>query len=81
MCSFVYDEGEHVVRSAQSVGHLQSITYTGGWWPRAFVQTDLGFYALRDAISLQHGEELVLQTRGNQCRYLCDAQQRCTQLL
>jgi hypothetical protein len=57
------------------------VTLSSGLLIRSLVETTLGFYAVADGISLYKGEDLMLQTRANGRRNLCDANRRCTPLL
>jgi hypothetical protein len=68
------------VLSEQSVGQVITVSQSGGLFARSLVQTDVGFYALVDAISLSRNETLLLQTRADQSRFLCDSQHRCVKL-
>ena len=68
------------VLSEQSAGQVITVSQSGGLFARALVQTDVGFYALVDAISLNRNETLLLQTRADQSRFLCDSQHRCVKL-
>lgn len=78
---FWVQKGDQVVKSVQNAGRVVRVSQTTGLVMRALVETDLGFYSLRDGISLGRGEAMVLETRATSRRYLCDAQQRCTQLM
>lgn len=72
---------EQIVKSVQSAGRVVRVSQSTGLMTRALVETDLGFYSLRDGVSLGKGEAVLLQTRGTNRRYLCDTQQRCTALM
>ena len=75
------DQGDKKVKVVQDGGHVQLVQLVNGPLMRSLVQTDIGFYALRDGVSLTKGETVTLETRDNNRRYLCDAQRRCTQLM
>lgn len=59
-----------VIQSSQDVG-----LFSRGW-----METDKAFMALIDPMSLFKGESLVLETRGNQARYLCVNSHHCVKL-
>ncbi|TXT33429.1 MAG: hypothetical protein FD135_5489 [Comamonadaceae bacterium] len=67
--------------SVQNAGKVMSIHQGGGWITRALVETDLGYYALTDGISLNKNEALTLETRDDKVRFLCDSQHRCQSLV
>lgn len=64
----------------QSAGRVLAVSQSGGFFNRALVETDTGYYALQDGMSAQKGESLSLQLRGDQSRYLCDSARRCVEL-
>jgi len=68
------------VLSEQSAGQVITVSQSGGLFARSLVQTEVGFYALVDAISLNKNEALMLQTRADKSRFLCDRQHRCVKL-
>lgn len=74
-------ENDAVVKAVQDAGRVHCVTLTPGLLNRSLVETDTGFYALREGASLSKGEPLTLETRANFWRYLCDAQHRCIALL
>lgn len=76
-----YRAKAQVIVSNTPAGQVQTVTLSGGLWTRALVQTDLGFYGLRDGMSLRRNEPLTLELRANTARYLCDAQRHCVELL
>jgi hypothetical protein len=65
----------------QNAGQVVTVSLGGGCFTRALVETDLGYYALVEAISLAKQEALTLETRGDKARSLCDSQHRCLRLL
>lgn len=65
----------------RAAGRVQRVELHGGLFSRALVETDTGFYALEEGVSLNKGEPLTVQERANRSRHLCDTQQRCTRLL
>lgn len=76
-----YRAKAQVIVASTPAGQVQTVTLSGGLWTRALVQTDLGFYGLRDGMSLPRNEPLTLELRANTARYLCDAQHHCVELL
>lgn len=76
-----YRAKAQVIVSSTPAGQVQTVTLSDGLWTRALVQTDLGFYGLRDGMSLRRNEPLTLELRANTARYLCDAQRHCVELL
>ena len=78
---FWVQKRDQVVRSLQSAGRVVRVSQTAGLLTRALGETDLGFCSLRDGISLGRGEAVILQTRATSRRYLCDTEQRCSQLM
>jgi hypothetical protein len=78
---FLTDEPKPKVVSVQSAGRVVSVTQSGGWFARALVETDTGFYALVDAISLNKGEALTLEDKGPKRQFLCDSQHHCQKLV
>ncbi len=73
--------GDQTVRATQDAGRALDVTLSSGLLTRSLVETTLGFYGVADGISLYKAEDLVLQTRANGRRYLCDAKQHCTPIL
>jgi hypothetical protein len=73
--------GDKTVTETIEAGKALHVVQFNGLLSRSQVETTVGFYALADGISLSKGEDLVLQTRANGRRYLCDAGHRCTPLL
>ena len=79
---FFYDKHQvAIVRSVEPAGKVMAITLTNGLFTRALVETDVGFYFLNDAISLDKNKPMTLQARANSERYLCDEARPCTKLL
>ena len=77
-----WSEGrQQIVRSVQPGGHVISVTLSQGFFTRSLVQTDLGFYALTEGVSLPKGAAVSLELRASSQRFLCDEQHRCTELL
>lgn len=74
------DIAEDEVLGIAPAGHVVNVSLTAGLWTRALVQSDTGFYSLADGASLDKGEALTLETRGNRSRFLCDSRQHCMQL-
>ncbi len=73
--------GDQTVRATQDAGRALDVTQSSGLLTRGLVETTLGFFAVADGVSLFKGEALLLQTRANGRRYLCDASHRCTRLM
>ena len=65
----------------QNAGRVVSVSQSGGFIVRALVETDLGYYALMDGVSLNKNEALTLETRADKVRFLCDSQHRCVHLV
>lgn len=76
-----YRHSEPKVTASSAAGRVLNVQLFGGLFSRGFVETDVGFYALEEGISLKKGELLTLQERDDKARYLCDADSRCTRLL
>jgi len=74
-------ENDAVVQTVRSAGRVHKLSLVPGLMVRSLVETDSGFYAVREGISISKGEPLTLETRANTRRYLCDAQHRCLELL
>lgn len=74
-------QGNQSVVCVQGAGRVLAVTPTRGLFTSAMVETTVGFYAVSGGIGLSKAEELILQTRANRRRYLCDASQRCLPLL
>ena len=74
-------ENDAVVQTVRSAGRVHNLSLVPGLVVRSLVETDSGFYAVREGASLLRGEPLTLETRANTRRYLCDAQHRCLELL
>jgi hypothetical protein len=75
------DEPVSKATVVQNAGRVVSVSVDGGCFSRALVETDLGYYALMEAVSLNKHEALTLETRGDKVRVLCDSQHRCVRLL
>ena len=73
--------GDETVAYEQPAGKALAVRSMGGLVASALVETTVGFYAVSGGIGLSKSEELVLQTRANRRRYLCDAGRRCLPLL
>lgn len=69
------------VLSESPAGLVMRVELHDGIFGRALVETDRGFYALIDAMSVNKGEQLTLLERRGGRRYLCDSQHRCTRLM
>lgn len=67
--------------SETSAGRVQQVHLLGGLFSRGLVETDSGYYALEEGVSLDKGESLTVQERSDHSRHLCDARRRCTPLL
>lgn len=65
----------------QNAGRVVSVSQSGGFITHALVETDLGYYALMDGVSLNKNEALTLETRSDKLRFLCDSQHRCLRLV
>ena len=65
----------------QNAGRVVSVSQSGGFIVRALVETDLGYYALMDGVSLNKNEALTLETRADRLPFLCDSQHRCVHLV
>ncbi|MCB8747295.1 hypothetical protein LHU53_10280 [Rhodoferax sp. U2-2l] len=65
----------------QNAGRVISVSLSGGFLARSLVETDQGFYALMDGISLARNEALTLEIREGRARFLCDSQHRCLRLM
>lgn len=79
---FLWDrENDAVVQTVRSAGRVKNLSLVPGLVVRSLVETDSGFYAVREGASLAKGEPLTLETRANTRRYLCDSQHRCLELL
>ena len=65
----------------QNAGRVVSVSQSGGMFTRALVETDQGFYALMDGVSLNKNEVLTLETLADKLRFLCDSQHRCLRLM
>ena len=74
-------ENDAAVQTVRSAGRVHNLSLVPGLVVRSLVETDSGFYAVREGASLLRGEPLTLETRANTRRYLCDAQHRCLELL
>jgi hypothetical protein len=79
---YFYDKHQgQVVTSVRAAGSVLTVSLTSGWLIRSLVQTELGFFVLSPAISLDKGKPLTLEQRGNAERYLCDERHRCARVL
>jgi len=79
---YFYDKHQvAIVKSVEPAGKVMAVTLTNGLFTRALVETDVGFYVLIDAISLDKNKPMTLEARANSERYLCDEAKRCTKLL
>lgn len=79
---YFYDRHQAAsVKSVEPVGKVMAVTLTNGLFTRAVVETDVGFYVLVGAVSLNKNKPLTLEVRVNSERYLCDEAKRCTKLL
>lgn len=74
-------ENDAVVQTVRNAGRVHNLSLVPGLVVRSLVETDSGFYAVREGASLLRGEPLTLETRANTRRYLCDAQHGCLELL
>lgn len=74
-------ENDAVVQTVRSAGRVHKLSLVPGLVVRSLVETDSGYYAVREGASISKGEPLMLETRANTRRYLCDAQHRCLELL
>ena len=74
------DEPPQKVTHVQNAGRVISVSLGGGCLTRSLVETDLGYYALVDGISLARGEAMTLETREGKTRFLCDSRHRCLRL-
>jgi len=70
-----------LVESVEPAGKVISITLADGFFTRALVETDVGFYCLIEGVSLKKDTSLTLEVRANKNRHLCDEKHRCTKLL
>ncbi len=69
------------ILSELPAGRVMRVELHDGIFSRSLVETDLGFYALLDPVSLNKGEQMtLLERQGGRC-YLCDIQHRCTRLM
>lgn len=73
-------QGDKAVVGVQPAGQVLAVTPMSGFFANAMVETTLGFYAVSGEVGLLKGEELVLQTRANRRRSLCDTSQHCMPL-
>ena len=79
---YFYDKHQgQIVTSVQAAGSVMTVELTSGWLIRSLVQTELGFFVLIPAMSLDKGKPLTLEQRGNAERYLCDEHHRCARAL
>lgn len=76
---FVDEPGSRAM-VVQNAGRVVSVSQSGGFITRALVETDLGYYALMDGVSLNKNEALTLETRADKTQFLCDSQHRCLRL-
>ncbi|OYT90530.1 MAG: hypothetical protein CFE43_17895 [Burkholderiales bacterium PBB3] len=74
-------QGDETVAYEQPAGKVLAVRSMGGLVASTLVETTLGFYAVSGGIGLSKADELILQTRANRRRYLCDTSQRCMPLL
>ena len=58
------------VSSRQPIGSVVKVTGEGRKW---LIETETGFYPLSRALVVEKGTRLVLETRGNGDRYVCNA--------
>ncbi|MCK9212957.1 MAG: hypothetical protein M0P52_00565 [Rhodoferax sp.] len=75
------DEPRPTAVVVQNAGRVVSVSQSGGFITRALVETDLGYYALMEGVSLNKNEALTLETRADKVRFLCDSQHRCLRLV
>lgn len=75
------DEPRPRATVVQNAGRVVSVSQSGGMFTRALVETDLGYYALMDGVSLNKNEALTVETRADKVRFLCDSQHRCLRLV
>ena len=68
------------VQTVRPAGRVLSVRLIGGLLSRGWVETDSGYYALEQGISLTKSSALSLEQR-NTGAFLCDEQHRCTRLL
>ena len=62
------------VETSTPIGHLIGMAAAGGpAWP-VVIQTESGFFPLREAVSIQKGTELLLERRTSEDRFVCDLQ-------
>ncbi|MBK9573687.1 MAG: hypothetical protein IPO43_13650 [Rhodoferax sp.] len=69
-----------VVKEVESAGTVITVNLSSGWPARTLAQTETGFYAVSQGMSLDKGKPLTVQLRCNQDRYLCDPAHRCARL-
>jgi hypothetical protein len=75
------DEPEPRATVVQNAERVVPVSQNGGFITRALVETDLGYYALMDGVSLNKNEALTLESRADKLRFLCDSQHRCLRLV
>jgi len=62
------------VEASSPIGRLIGVAATGGRpWP-VVIQTERGFFPLREAVSIQPGAALLLEDRTSGDRFVCDLQ-------
>ena len=72
---------QRTVKSVQPAGHVTSVTLSQGLFTRSLIQTDLGFYAVAQGVSLQKDQPLSVELRANSDRFLCDDKHVCLPLM
>lgn len=80
MWLLMHEDQAPVLRETPA-GRVLRVELHGGFFNRALVETDRGYYALADAVSLPRGESMTEQARAGGRRFLCDSQHRCIRLL
>ncbi|MDP2369501.1 hypothetical protein [Rhodoferax sp.] len=79
---YLYDRHlSAIVKETESAGTVLTVNLSSGCPTRTLVQTETGFYAVNQGISLVKGKPLTVELLGNQDRYLCDHAHRCARLL
>lgn len=67
--------------SVRAAGRVAQVQLHVGFFSRAFVETDQGYFSLTEGVSLDKGEAVTVQERANGRRLLCDSHNYCTPLL
>jgi hypothetical protein len=62
------------VTASQPIGTLRQMGAGDGWGSAAVLETETGFYPLLTSVAARKGVALILESRGNGMRFICDAQ-------